>query len=56
MISAKRWYIAVLLIAVLLTGGAVTWFVLNGNMPKRPPMRAKQVIATQVDQRGGLDL
>lgn len=45
MVNAKRLYVAILAITFLLTGSAVTWLVLYNNMPKKVPLRAKQVMS-----------
>jgi hypothetical protein len=49
MVNAKRLYVAILAITFLLTGSAVTWLVLYNNMPKKVPLRAKQVMSIQLE-------
>jgi hypothetical protein len=43
MVDAKRLYVAILAITFLFAGSTVTWLVLYNNLPKKVPLRAKQV-------------
>jgi len=47
MIKATRLYWAILLIAFLIVGGAITWLIIIVNFSQKTPYGATQVLATQ---------
>ena len=49
MVNMKRLYVAILAITFLLAGSAVTWITLYNNLPKKVPLRAKQVISSHIE-------
>jgi hypothetical protein len=48
MVSARRWWVALLMVAMLLAGGAAAWVYFSHPAPK-VPVRARQVMATEAD-------
>lgn len=48
MISAKRWWVALLMVALLTAGGVGAWVYYNHPSP-RTPARARQVMAAEPD-------
>ncbi len=48
MVSAGRWWVALLTVALLLAGGAAAWLYFDRPAP-RVPARARQVLATEPD-------
>lgn len=48
MISAKRWWVALLMVALLTAGGAAAW-VYYIHLSPRTPARARQVMAAEPD-------
>lgn len=47
MVSAGRWWVALLLVALLLAGGAAAWLYFGQPSPK-VPARARQVMASEL--------
>lgn len=44
MVNARRMYVAIIAITLLVAGSTVAWLFLHNNMPKRTPLRARPVI------------
>lgn len=55
MVNTKRLYVAILAITFLITGSAVTWLVMYNHLPKKTPLRAKQVIVIPSNFSGKFD-
>ncbi len=49
MVSAKRWWVALLMVALLTAGGVAAWVYYIHPSP-RTPARARQVMATEPDR------
>jgi hypothetical protein len=50
MVSARRWWVALLTAALLLAGSAAAWLYFGPPSPKAPA-RARQVMATELEDR-----
>ncbi len=48
MLSIKRWAVSLLVLMLLLAGGAAVWLY-YGQLPKKVPLRARPVFANQLD-------
>lgn len=49
MVNAKRMYVGIIAVTFLITGITFVWVVLSGHLPKKVPLRARQVISNHVD-------
>lgn len=56
MIDVRRWVVAILTLALIVTGSSVAWFYFNGQLPKKSPVRAKQVNAINYDCAERIDI